>query len=184
MDVSVVGIAWGFGAFLLAWAGKHLLDRTALPKLLDFWASFSRKLTVRRAGNIVKEYVHRHERAADLRLLFVDLLTHAVYVIISVASLVAAAVILVVESFARRGPPPVRFGGPDSGVALMAILPAFLYMVLFALLVSSIKSILRRPAEYRNDTIKRLRKVASKHMTPAEIEELVARLPPAPVREP
>jgi hypothetical protein len=59
-SISYIDVALGaLGTsllFLLGWAAKHILDRTVLPRFIDWWSERSKRTAVRRAEKIVKEY--------------------------------------------------------------------------------------------------------------------------------
>jgi hypothetical protein len=48
-------IVLGFMGFLLAWAGKHLLDRLLLPRVVDWWALQNKKWAMERAVQLLKQ---------------------------------------------------------------------------------------------------------------------------------
>ena len=51
--MQVSAIVSGIIAFLLAWAGKHVLDRLLLPRVLDWWARKNKKWAMERAAQLL-----------------------------------------------------------------------------------------------------------------------------------
>jgi hypothetical protein len=55
-DLTIGLIAGGLVVFLLQWAGRHFLDRLVLPRVLDWWATQSRKMALNRAEFLLKTF--------------------------------------------------------------------------------------------------------------------------------
>jgi hypothetical protein len=61
----VSAIVLGIIGFLLAWAGKHLLDRLVLPRVLDWWARKNQKWAMERAAQLLEQLEKESKYASE-----------------------------------------------------------------------------------------------------------------------
>ena len=69
----VVSAVVGVGAFLLAWAMRHMLDRLFLPIFLDWWAGRSIRSAVKRAETNRDNLLRMAQNFSDTRRLILHL---------------------------------------------------------------------------------------------------------------
>jgi hypothetical protein len=55
-DITVGVIIGALLVFFLQWAGKHVLDRLVLPRVLDWWATLSKQMALNRAAMLLKTF--------------------------------------------------------------------------------------------------------------------------------
>jgi hypothetical protein len=93
---SLTSIVLGIVGFLLAWAGKHLLDRLLLPRVLDWWARKNKKWAMERATQLLKQLEMEARCALDTRhlILFLEDRTAAMVIFLGVFNALAIITII------------------------------------------------------------------------------------------
>ena len=67
-DITIGVIIGGLIVFFLQWAGRHLLDRLVLPRVLDWWARQSSKMALNRAEILLKQFENDVKAYSNIRL--------------------------------------------------------------------------------------------------------------------
>jgi hypothetical protein len=175
----VSAIVLGIIGFLLAWAGKHLLDRLVLPRVLDWWARKNQKWAMERAAQLLEQLEKESKYASDTRHLILFLENRTATMVITLGILNALGIITIIV--------PVE---PEFQQFKLATAPILLLIpVMGALMIYAVNYINRRFVSLFTDanahwekTIARLIPLLrAAGLSEKEIKDWLEEVPPVPV---
>jgi hypothetical protein len=89
-------IVLGFMGFLLAWAGRHLLDRLLLPRVVDWWALQNKKWAMERAVQLLKQLEMESKYASDTRHFILFLEDRTATIVLTLGLFNAVGIIIII----------------------------------------------------------------------------------------
>jgi hypothetical protein len=177
---AAFGVALSVTWFLLGWGAKHLLDRTALPRILDAWARHSKKKAERRAEELQKQFQKRLSLATDTRMLIIPVVSGAT-VLVLWATMVVAFFAWLTFVYLYEQPS----GAAPVNRTLMQLLVTFPLLIFAAGLHNAywswkLSDLVENLPEQWIKLIDRLRRLLSPHLQPEALEEFLQRVPAVP----
>ena len=178
---SLSSIVLGFMGFLLACAGKHLLDRLLLPRVVDWWALQNKKWAMERAVQLLKQLEMESKYVSDTRHFILFLEDRTATIVLTLGLFNALGIIIIIIGW------PVE---PELQQVKVVITPILLLVpVMVVLLLYAVRYVNRRfvslftdAQAHWDETIARLnRLLRAAGLSEKEIKDWLEKVPPVPV---
>jgi hypothetical protein len=176
---SLSSIVLGITGFLIAWAGKHLLDRLLLPRVVDWWARQNKKWAIERAVQVLKQLEMESKCASDTRHLILFLEDRTAIMVIALGVFNALCIITLIFPLE---PEFARFKEATAPILLLVPVMGFLMIYSVRYLNRRFVSLFTDANAHWDKTIVRLnRLLQAAGLSEKEIKDWLEKVPPVPV---